>query len=206
MLVRSRYRVAGIVLTLSVASLSHAAIVYDESASADLSNNGLAPTSVSVAAGSNQVLGTTGDPGTGVDRDYFTVAIPTGFALAQLILLPGTTVGGALSFLGLQSGNQVTLNANPASAAGLLGWTHYGTANIGNDLLPAMSIPSNGSVGFQAPLGAGSYSFWVQDFGPGTPKYGLDLRVIAVPEPSSIAMMLAGLVIAVGAMRRTKHS
>ena len=61
MLLCRLYRIPGIVLTLTVASLSHAAIVYDESASSDLSNDGLAPTSVSVAIGSNHILGSTGN-------------------------------------------------------------------------------------------------------------------------------------------------
>ncbi|MEO8629146.1 MAG: PEP-CTERM sorting domain-containing protein [Betaproteobacteria bacterium] len=204
MLLRSLYRIAGIAFVLSGASLSHAAVVYDESVSSDLSNDGLAPTSVSIAAGSNQILGTSGDPGTGVDRDYFTVTIPTGFALAQLVLLPGTTIVGAVSFLGLESGNQVTLDANAFSAAGLLGWTHYSSADIATDLLPAMSIPRSRSDGFQVPLGAGSYAFWVQEFDVGTANYGLDLKVVAIPEPSSMAMMLAALAIAAGGLRRRK--
>ncbi len=202
MLLRSLYRIAGIAFILSGASLSHAAVVYDESVSPDLSNDGLAPTSVSIAAGSNQIFGETGNTGTETDRDYFTVTIPTGFALAQLVLLPGTTIGGAVSFLGLESGNQVTLDANAFSAAGLLGWTHYSSADIATDLLPAMRIPRSRSDGFQAPLGAGSYAFWVQEFDAGTVNYGLDLRIVAVPEPSSFAMMLAAMGIAAGTLRR----
>jgi hypothetical protein len=169
-----------------------AAVVYDESVSGDLSNSGLAATVVGFASGSNQVLGTTGSQ----DRDYCTFSIPVGMQLDAIMLLPGTTVGSAVGFIAMQAGTQVTLPPFPASAAGLLGWHHYGPSDVGQDILDNMSIPSAGSSGFSIPLTAGSYAIWVQELTPGSYDYGLDFMVsspAAVPEPATSVSLACGL-------------
>jgi len=169
----------------------HAATVYNEAISGDLSNSGLSPTGVTVGLGSNQVFGTTGLAGA-LDRDYFSITVAPGLQLNAIMVLPGTVSGG-ISFIGLQSGSQVTLPTNATTAAGLLGWWHYSPADINTNILPEMAIPANGSSGFSVPLGAGIYSFWVQDFNAGTFNYGFDLVVGQVPEPATYAAALAGL-------------
>ena len=172
-----------------------AAVVYDEAVAGDLANSGLSPTFISLAAGSNQVWGTSGNPGSGADRDYFTFTLPAGLELVSLTVLPGTTFLGPslLSFIAVQAGNQVTVNPTGGSATGLLGWTHYGPADINNNILPNMGVPAAGSSGFAPPLAAGSYAFWIQETGAGTSNYRFDFRVAVVPEPSSTAFLLAGL-------------
>ena len=50
--------------------------------------------------------------------------------------------------------------------------------------MPTVSFPFGGSSGFTAPLGAGKYSFRVQDFGGGIPGYGLDIQLTAAPVPA----------------------
>jgi hypothetical protein len=174
----------------------NASIIYDESVSGDLSNSGLSPTSLTVGVGSNQVFGTTGSvPGAGVDRDYFTISIGAGMDLTAITVLPGTSVGGSLSFFGMEAGNQVTVATNAATAAGLLGWWHYSSADINSDILPNMAIPTNGSSGFSIPLGAGNYSFWIQELSPGPFNYGFDLTISAAktPEPSTYAGAIGAL-------------
>jgi hypothetical protein len=178
-----------------------AATIYDEAVSGDLSGSGLTPTSLSVSAGSNQVFGTTGrDAVTGVDRDYFTISVPSGYQFVSLIELPGTSVVGSLSFLGIQSGSQVTVATNAPDATGLLGWTHFNAAGINTDLLPAIGVPVAGSTGFTPPLGAGAYAFWIQDTGAGSSSYGFDIVIAPVPEPGTAAGVLLGL-IALGVAR-----
>lgn len=185
-----------LLFALTGASFSiSAATVYDEAGSGDLSNSGLSPTGITVADGSNQIFGTTGRGTAGIDRDYFTFTISSGFDLASLTVLPGTTSGG-LSFIGLQAGNQVTLPTNTSDATGLLGWWLYGPADINTDLLPEMAVPAQGSSGFSVPLAAGTYSVWVQDFNRGTFNYGFDLAVApvaATPEPSTYGLALTAL-------------
>ena len=180
------------------------AIDYNEAVSGDFSNVGLNPTSLgTLTLGSNQTLGTTGRGNAGLDRDYFTFNVPSGLRLVSLIELPGTISGG-VSFIGLQAGSQVTLPTNTSSAAGLLGWTHYGPGDVNTDILPRMGIASNGSSGFTTPLGAGNYSLWIQDFNTGQFSYGFRFGVqAAVPEPGSIALLVG--VSAMGALMRRRR-
>jgi hypothetical protein len=171
-----------------------AGVAYSEAASGDLSSSGAAPTGVALALGVNTVLGSSGKDGLGVvDRDYFTITVDAGQQLTGLAVLPGTTVLGALSFIGVQAGTAVTVSPTGGSAAGLLGWTHYGSDDIGHDILPRIGT-GFGASGFSGALGPGSYAFWVQDTGLGTSNYAFDLTLQAVPEPASALLLLTGLV------------
>jgi len=185
-------------------SVVGAATVYDEAVNGDLSNNGPTPTSISILAGSNQIFGTTGRAAA-IDRDYFTVTIPTGFALTSMTLLPGSTSGG-ISFVGIEAGSVFNIPPTASDAVGLLGWWHYGPDDINANLLPLMAVPSQGSSGFGTSLGAGSYSFWVQDFNAGTFSYGFNLTVgtaaAAVPEPATSSMVIGGIGLFAAALRR----
>jgi MYXO-CTERM domain-containing protein len=191
-------------LALCASSSGHAVVAYSEAISGDLSGVGTSPTFVTVANGSNQVLGSTGNPGTGVDRDYFTISVPAGSVLASLKVLAGTAVLGGVSFIGLQAGNQFTVPFNQGTAAGMLGWTHYAPADAGVDILPRMATSGAGASGFTAPLPAGAYSFWIQDFGAGTASYSFELNVAAVPEAPTAAVLLAGLAM-LGLRRLRSH-
>jgi hypothetical protein len=178
---------------LAIAGLSTvgAATIYNEATSGDLSDSGLAPTSITVGLGSNQIFGTTGR-GAALDRDYFTINVPLNFELAGITVLPGTQSGG-VSFIGLEAGSQVTLPTTAADATGLLGWWHYSPSDINTNILPEMAVPSMGSTGFTPPLAADAYSFWVQDFNTGSFAYGFDISVAPAPEPATYGMVLAAL-------------
>ncbi len=188
----------------ALTSSSRANIVYDESVNGDFSNNGLLPTTVTLGAGWNTIMGTTGRGSSGVDRDYFTVTVPTNWSLSSITEVAGTNVGGAVSFIGLEWGNQLTLPTNTATANGLLGWTHYGPTSMDIDLEPAMSMPANGSSGFTDPLGAGTYTFWIQDFNQGSFNYAFALAVTPVPEPSTYAAFGALMLVGLALRRRFK--
>lgn len=180
---------------LAFAGSAQAAVVWDEAVDGDLSNSGLAPSFVALSAGSNQVLGVTGRdvPGGTVDREYFSITVPVGHVLSAMLLLPGSGIIGGASFIGLQAGPLFTVPSNTPDATGMLGWWLYDVGTVGSDLLPLMAVPSNGSSGFSVPLGAGNYSFWVQETGVGAAPYSFDLQVTAVPELPSLALLLAGL-------------
>jgi len=178
---------AGLICGASLAS-----VIYNETINGDLSNSGPNPTVVTVALGSNSVFGTTGNPGTGIDRDYFTLTVPDGLMLSSITVLPGTFSGGGLSFIGIEAGPRITLPTNTQSAVGLLGWWHYSPADIGHDILALAGIPASGSSGFTGPLGPGSYSFWIQDFNAGSFAYGFDLQIDPVPEPATGCAALLG--------------
>ncbi len=82
---------AGIALVLTMLSNAHALPVYSELVTGDLSNSGLTPTVITLALGSNEIVGTTGQPTTGVfDRDYFTITVPSNLKLAFVIEEAGT--------------------------------------------------------------------------------------------------------------------
>ena len=179
---------------------AEAAVVYREVDNGELSGNGLSPTEIPLGVGSNQIFGRMGGGGGGADRDYFFVNIPTAFELRSVTLLPETRVLG-VSFIGLQAGEQVTVNPNAGSANGLLGWSHYGAGDIGTDLLPTMA-QGFGAAGFTAPLGAGSYAFWLQETGSGSVTWGLDLQVQPVPLPGALPGLVSALVLLQSRRRR----
>lgn len=150
-----------------------------------------APSVFVLDPGSNTLSGRTGTRGDGsVDRDYIALVVPQAYQLDALVLRPGTSVGGAYTFVGVQAGSQMTVDPAANSPAGLLGWAHFGSGDVGRDLLPNMAAGS-GAVGFSGPLASGTYTFWVQDFADATYDFGL--VVSAVPEASGLATLLAGL-------------
>jgi hypothetical protein len=190
-------------------SAAHGDTVYNESISGDLSNNGLAPTLLAFGMGNNDVFGTTGKSAAGViDRDYFTFTVPEGMFLTGITVLPGTQTLGALgeSFIGVESGPEVSVSTAAATAAGLLGWFHYGSGDINENILPMMGTSGLGSTGFTGFLPAGTYSFWVQEASVGSVNYGLDFTV-ATPEPATWTMMLTGMGMLAGeTARRARRS
>ncbi len=192
-----------VLLTAALSYGCFGATIYDEGTLGDLSNSGLSPTFLNFSPGSNIVRGTTG-LGTIVDRDYFTFVVPQGLAVTSLVELANTTVGAAVSFIGIEQGNAVTVPTDAQTAAGLLGWTHYGAATTDTDLLPGMSISSMGSSGFNGSLGPGTYSVWIQDGNVGTFSYGFDVRLNAVPEPGTLAMVLGALAPIIAAAAKVK--
>jgi hypothetical protein len=182
---------------------AHGDTIYNESISGDLSNSGLAPTLLTVSLGLNDLFGTTGKTGTVIDRDYFTFTVPEGLELTAITVLPGTETLGTLgeSFIGIESGPQVTVLTSATTAAGLLGWYHYDdTGDIGVNILPLIGTSGLGSTGFTGPLPSGTYSFWVQEASAGTVPYGLEFTV--APEPASWTMLLTGMTALVGKTAR----
>lgn len=185
-------------IALAVASLApsaHAATAWDEAVSGDLSNVGLTPNGVSMGAGSNFVVGTTGRSTQGVvDRDYFTFTIASGFQLDALIVLPGSTFLGpeSISFIAFQAGPQFTVSPTSNSPEGLLGYWLYGPNDLGLDILQQMGS-SPGAVGFFGSLPAGTYSVWIQETGTGVANYNFDFQISQVPEPGTALFMAAGL-------------
>ena len=177
----------------------------------DFSDNGLAPSAFVLDPGLNVIAGDVGFHTSGpllgqLDFDYFALTVPVGHKLASLVLGPNTNVGGAFSFVGVQAGSVVTVDPNAGTAAGLLGWTHYGPADLGLDILAPMGLARAGATGFTPPLSSGTYTFWVQDFSSTGIVYDFQFTVTAIPEPATTALMLAGLGVVGAAVRRRKRA
>jgi len=184
----------------------------------EFSHDRTMPTPVTLVAGHNDILGTDGRPSASTDPlnpDYFTFTVPTGFALAAITVLPNTTSAGPLndSFIAIES-PLITLAPipNPPNAVGLLGWFHFGPEDIDTDILPEMGLtdPAHmGSTGFTPPLGAGTYSIWVQETGvcgPDLCHYGLDFVLAPIPEPASSAGLLTGIAVLAAVRRYRRQS
>jgi hypothetical protein len=189
-------------LALLFSGPTTAATVWDESVNGDLSNNPLSPTALTFAPGANDVIGQAGDaplPGglAPFGQDFFTFTVPSGYELKSLtaVTVDLLTPGDSVAFIGLQSGAQITHDVSPPSfggdATGLLGWLHVPASDQGTNILSAMGVAGDGAMGFTGALGPGQFSVWVEDDKPF--RYDFSFQ-IAVPEPSTWAMMLIGFV------------
>ncbi len=146
------------------------ALAYSEAIGGDFSDDHLNPSDLVLREGTNGIGGTFGQGATPKvpDLDYVTLTVPAGLSLDQLILVDAD-VGGAFSFIGVEEGQQVTAPPEAGDPSLLLGWTHFGSGDEGTDLLPAMAA-GGGAIGFDPPLTAGFYTFWLQELDVSAPR------------------------------------
>ena len=194
------------------------ATIYDESVSGDLSNDKAAPTALTLTPGLNSVIGTVaGFPQFGGTdpQDWVSFTIPTGFVMTSYV---NSKYGSAddQGFTGFQSGS--SFSGDEFVAGSYAGYAHFGTAaqnpdgnptsssTVGVNLLPLMADPSfaPGTTGFTPPLGAGTYTFLIQQGDPSTTGYrfNMNLRAVSVPEPGSSLCLLGMGGLAILALRR----
>jgi hypothetical protein len=122
------------------------------------------------------------------------VTVQDGFVLDASITGVGNNTGLSRSFIGVQSGSVMTVPPTATSATGLLGWTHYGTAD-GINLLPALDT-GIGATGFTGPLAAGAYTFWFNEVSSDA-GLAFDMNFhttpAPVPLPAALPPLLSGL-------------
>ena len=182
-----------IVITGSAA----ADLMWDEDIDGDLSGDHLNPTQLYIQGMDNHVVFTTvgaEDNGGEQDREYFTFTISEGYELASIVLDSfETDPVSNLGFIGLAAGAVFPTPPDAPDPTQLLGYALPGVADVGNDILQAIGA-GPGSQGFTGPLGAGTYSFWVQETGPSTDSWDLNFVVAEVPAPGALALLgLSGL-------------
>src|SRR5207248_7135217 len=182
------------------------ATIYNEAVSGDLSNSPAAPTALTLTPGSNSVIGTVnGFPPGGTDpQDWVSFTIPTGFVMTSYVNAKYVS-SDPQGFTGFQSGS--SFSGDEFAAGSYAGYAHFGTAaqnpdanptassTVGVNLLPLMADPTfaPGTTGFTPPLGAGTYTFLIQQGDPSTTGYrfNMNLRAAQVPEPGSSLCLLA---------------
>jgi hypothetical protein len=189
----ARNLLAATALATTLAALASAAataqiVAFDEARDGDASDDRFAPTTVALTEGVNTLRGFSGQSPTPDvhDLDYITFTVPMGFQLESFVL-QDASVGGAFSFVGLEAGPFITIPADWTSVESpLLGWAHFGSADVGLDLFPTLAN-SPGSVGFSGPLQAGTYALWIMELDTSEPHtYAFGLGVTAVPAPSAL--------------------
>ena len=169
-----------------VAGSSMADVVWDEAIDGSLSTDRFNTTDFGdLSVGSNDVIGTTVS---GISK-FFTFTIAEGTELSALIVEGWESVDD-LGFLGVVQGDFFDVDPANPDVTQLLGYAHYGTLDVGQDILPTMG-QGPGSQGFTAPLGPGDYSFWVRQGGADPATW--DLNFVVTPAPGALALLgLAG--------------
>ena len=187
------------------------ATIYDEAVSGDLSNDKAAPTALTLTPGSNSVIGTVNGFPPGTDaQDWVSFTIPTGFVMTSYVNSKYDSADDQ-GFTGFQSGS--SFSGDPFVAGSYAGYAHFGTdvdnplppsSTVGVNLLPLMADPSfaPGTTGFTPPLGAGTYTFLIQQGDPETTSYQFDMTLRAVPEPGSSLLLLVMGGLTIFALRR----
>ena len=205
-------------LGLMLVGASAKATTYNESVSGDLSDNKAAPTPLVLTPGLNSVIGTVaGFPPEGTDpQDWVSFTIPSGFVMISYVNASYTGIDDQ-GFTGFQVGS--SFSGDEFVAGSYAGYAHFGpqaqnpdgnpvrSSTIGINLLPLMADPSfaPGTTGFTPPLGAGTYTFLIQQGDPNLTGYQFNMTVRpagAVPEPGSSLCLLAIGSLATLALRR----
>src|ERR1051325_4021939 len=77
MLQRCLNSFAAVILLLTMFSSAYGVTVHSEAINGELSEDGLNPTAITLTAGSNDIIGTTGGATAPNTRDYFRVTVPS---------------------------------------------------------------------------------------------------------------------------------
>ena len=190
-----RWAACVLMLVVAVAPVRAVAANYDEGIDGDLSGTVGSPTSLgTLGVGSHNLVATSGAG----DFDLLTFSIAPGTSFDSLVL--GSYSGPSVSFAGMQIGSVWTEGLGAAiNAPNLLGWAHFGGAQVGTDILDDIGAGA-GAAGFGPPLGPGDYTMLLQDTG-GSVNYGMTF--VVTPEPATLLMAAMGLVCLAGfCMRR----
>lgn len=192
-----KYVIASVAVSVLAAAAS-ATTIWDEAVQGDLSGDRLTPNTFALSAGPNDIRGVLSgfDDQGNLDRDFFTIVVPSGFQLTRLDLLAYDSPDFA-AFIAIQPGTIFFPDPNDAGPSDLLGWTLFGPFDVGTNILP--DIAANGQT-FSTPLPAGSYTFWAQQTGDSTTYTG-SFVVELIPTPG-VATLGALAALALGRRRR----
>lgn len=193
-------RILTLLAALALPFGSVQALTWDESTMGDLSDDGNAPTLLgTLDLGSNLISGTMGSlGGTGpMDADVWNFTIAAGYYLTGINLVGYSATSGSTSndsFMAIADGGSINMS-DPSNHLSNALWG-YGTDGFGhtyNDLLGLLDAgPEFGGLGFDGPLPAGNYTFWIQE-GSDQINYSIDFVTTAVPVPEPGGVLLLGV-------------
>ncbi len=176
-----------LLMSLTSASVASATLIWDETSNGSLSTDRFTPTAMgTLGTGSNNLLGSTVS---GISK-FFSITIGAGDQLTALIVEDWQSLDD-LGFLGVVDGAHFSVDPTNPNVPQLLGYHHYGEPHVGLDILPNLG-QGPGSQGFTAPLGPGTYSFWVRQGGADLSHWDLNF-VVVTPEPGTAVLLCAGL-------------
>ena len=188
MLSMKRMLVIGFFLLGMVSSTAASAgIIWDEAIDGSLSTDRFSTTNMgTLAVGNNNLIGSTVS---GISK-FFSITIGAGDQLSALIVEDWQSADD-IGFLGMVAGTPFNVDPASPNVGDLLGYAHYGELDVGQDILQTIG-QGPGSQGFTAPLGPGTYSFWVRQGGSDAADW--DLNFVVTPEPGTAILLGAGLV------------
>jgi hypothetical protein len=194
---------AAILAVCLVSGTANAALLYNESSFGDLAQGSGSPTFTNLA-GNNEVSGTMALTQSVFDIDSFSFTLLPGqsvnnftFSFSNSLLTRNESVSGNVFFY---SGRF----ASNLAGLGNVSWLARAPGSI-------YGSSSQSPISFtpQSPLGPGTYSVSIAPNGRsidgGFVPYSLSFNVVAVPEPETYAMFIAGLGLIGNISRRKKH-
>ena len=204
------YKLAILFAAATISTFSSATVIHDEALLGDLSNDPLAPTSLTFGVGSNEISGTVVN--TNDTRDYFTFTIGDGLVLDSIDLVSYFDVDSNPADIGFAAINAGTTTTQPGMgsvAADFIGGAHVGADQLpgaGGSLAADLAGAENIGTTFDFPLTAGDYSFLIQQTGPENTGYTLDFVVSPVPLPAAAWLFVSGLLGLFGVKRMRSSS
>ena len=187
------FAVASLVMA-PIAGMAAADVVYDEAIDGELSADPNAPTFISVGEGDNTVIAVTDQDGD--DRDIFTFNVADGYQLVGVILdIFNTNTGDPnnLGFIGFSAGDVLGTDPLAPDPTALLGYALVDEGDSGTDIFDVMA-QGGGAQGYDGPLGAGDYTFWLQETSPSADDWAVTFVINQVPSPGALALLgMAGL-------------
>ena len=193
-------RILALLAALALPIGSARALTWDETINGDLSDSGVSPTLLgTLSAGDNFILGTMGSlNGSGpMDADIWNFSVAPGYALTGINLVDYSATSGSLlndSFMAIATGGSInTSDPSLHLSNALWGYGTDGFGHVYTDLLGLLDAgPDFGGIGFNGPLPAGNYTFWIQE-GSDQINYSIDFVTAPVPVPEPGGALLLGV-------------
>ena len=181
-----------LVFILLLIATSAGVTLYDESISGDLSNSSALPTALGeLTNGENVVVGVLNEESLFNYPDVFSFSISSGYVLSSITFsIDSSDQAHFLAFH--DSAGEFTYTDEYLFAA--LVSSNQNGSNILDTFADGGSVAQDNGLpaprGYTLPLGEGDYALWFQETNQQEINYTFTLTTVAVPEPSSLTLLL----------------